>query len=175
MIPPGIKTTHTNNYEARGPFMPFLMLAITAVMGIGGVCYNQLLDKVNKQELQASADIANLREEIKTTKADAKDAVNNAAVASNAAVAATASALKDAVAATALAAKDSVQASAAALRESVTASSKASNDAVAATASALTKQIDQLFVRLDRIESTDAVARAQYQRGVNDTVEAKKP
>src|ERR1035437_2534643 len=86
----------------------FLVLALTAMMSIFGVAYSLLIDRMNKQELIAASEISALREEIKTTKADAKDAVGAAAVASKDAVAATASALKDAVSATALASKDSV-------------------------------------------------------------------
>ena len=95
----------------------FLVLALSALLGIFGVAYSLLIDRMNKQETIAAQEITALREEIKTTKADAKDAVSAAAVASKDSVAATAAALKDAVAATAAASKDSVAAISTALND----------------------------------------------------------
>ena len=111
-------------------YLQFLLVAIGMVLALGGVTFKLVLSRMDKQEARASEDIRTLREEIKTTKTDAKDAVSAAAVASNAAVAATASALRDAVASAQTSAKD----------------------AVAATASALSEKINALDGRIEKIE-----------------------
>ena len=111
-------------------YLQFLLVAIGMVLALGGVTFKLVLSRMDKQEARASEDIRTLREEIKTTKTDAKDAVSAAAVASNAAVAATASALRDAVASAQTSAKD----------------------AVAATASALSEKIKALDGRIEKIE-----------------------
>lgn len=129
-----------------------LVVALVGVMSIFGATYTLLLNRMDKQEIHAAADIAALREEIKTTKIDAKDAVNAAAVASKDAVAATAVALKDSVTATALASKDAVAASAAALKDSVTATAASSKDAVSAISKSLSDKIDVMSLRIDRLE-----------------------
>ena len=118
-------------------------------MAIGGVAFDLLLDRMNKQEALATADIMALREEIKTTKADAKDAVSAAAVASKDAVAATASALKDAVAATA-----------AASTASVTATAVSAKNSVDAIATSLSEKINTLDRRVEKIEDR-AYAQAE--------------
>lgn len=111
-------------------FQKLLVLSLGAVIAIGGVTFKLVLERMDKQETIAAADIAALREEIKTTKADAKDAVSAAAIASKDAVAATASALKDSVAGAAVSSKD----------------------AVAATASVLSEKIELLHKRVEKLE-----------------------
>lgn len=130
----------------------FLVLSMSALLGLFAVTYSLLLDRINKQEVLASAEVSALREEIKTTKADAKDAVSAASAASKDAVAATAIALRESVAATALAAKDSVAASASALKDAVQATATSSKDAVQATAAALNDKIVTLSNRIDKLE-----------------------
>jgi len=143
----------SNMNETNGNgFQKLLVLALTAIIAIGGVTFKLVIERMDKQETIAAADISALREEIKTTKSDAKDAVSAAAVASKDAVAATASALKDAVAATAAASKDSVAATASALKDAVTATAVSSKDAVAATASALSEKIELLNKRVEKLE-----------------------
>ena len=142
-----VRVSDTSNGTTK-----FLVLSISALLGLFGVTYTLLLDRMNKQEAIAAADIAALREEIKMTKADAKDAVNSAAIASKDAVAATASALRDAVNATASASKDSVAASASALKDAVNATAASSKDATNAIASSLAEKIDILSHRVEKLE-----------------------
>jgi hypothetical protein len=136
----------------------FTILALSALLTLGGVTFTLLKERMDKQELRATEDISALREEIKTTKADAKDAVSAAAVASKDAVAATASALKDAVAATA-----------AASTASVTATAVSAKDAVAAIASALSEKITLLDRRVEKIEDRDFVkSSGGYPVNINE-------
>lgn len=139
--------------EKEGDITKFLVLAISALVALFGVTYTLLLDRMNKQETIAAADIAALREEIKTTKADAKDAVAAAASASKDAVAATATALRSSVDSTATAARESVSASAAALKDSVNATALSARDATNAIAAALSDKILVLSSRIDKIET----------------------
>jgi hypothetical protein len=131
----------------------YIAIFFAIVLGLCGVTYSLVIDRMNKQEVIATADITALREEIKTTKADAKDAVAQQSSSQKDAVAATASALRESVAATALAAKESVAASASALKDSVSATALSSRDATNAIASALSDKISILSLRLDRLEN----------------------
>lgn len=108
----------------------FFALAIASLLGLGGVTFKLVIERMDKQEARAALDIAALRKEIETTKADAKDAVSAAAAAS-----------KDAVAATAIALKDSV-----------TATVSASKDALASTALASSDKIEALSRRIEKLE-----------------------
>lgn len=130
----------------------FLIFALVMLVALFGTTYKLLLDRMDKQESVAAQAVTELREEIKVTKADNKDSLNAASIASKDAVAATASALKDAVAATALASKESMAATASALRDAVAATAVASKDAVTATATSLSDRLNTLSVRLDRLE-----------------------
>src|ERR1017187_436162 len=114
-----------------------LGISIAAILGIGGVTFRLVLQRMDKQELRAALDIATLRTEIATTKSDANNAVNNATIAGNAAAAATAVALRESVASTALAAKENVASSASALREQVASTALASKEALSAIANSL--------------------------------------
>lgn len=135
----------------------FLVLALSALLGLFAVTYSLLLDRISKQETIAATDITALREEIKTTKADAKDSVSAAVLASKDAVAATASALRDSVAATALASKDAVNATAIALK-----------DSGSATATALSEKIETLSRRIDKLEDRSIAAALIRKNLVKD-------
>ena len=141
--------------ETTNGMTRLLIMAISALLGLFTITYSLLLDRMNKQETIAAADIAALREEIKTTKADAKDAVSSASIASKDAVQATAIALKDSVSATASAARDSVAASASALKDAVQATAKSSEAATNAIALALADKIVILSGRIEKLEDRD--------------------
>jgi hypothetical protein len=109
-----------------------LIFAVSALLALGGITFKLVLDRMDTSEVSAARDIEALRNEIATTKSDAKDAVAAAAVASKDAVAATASALRDAVAAATTAAREGVD----------------------ATAHSLTEQIKQLDHRVEKLEDS---------------------
>ena len=130
----------------------FFLLAMSAVVALGGVSFGLLIDRMNKQEAVAASDIAALREEIKATKSDAREAVIAAVLASKDSVAATATALKDSNAASALAANAAMVASAAALRDQVSSSANSASERTSSSASALNDKILVLSTRLDKLE-----------------------
>ena len=137
--------------------MTFVVMLVSAVVALGGVTFDLLIDRMNKSEVIAASEIAALREEIKSTKADSKDAVAASILASKDAVAATAVALKESNAATALASSSAVIASASALR-----------DQVAATAVAASQRIDILSRRIDKLEDLSITAMAAGENERND-------
>ena len=146
--------------------LSLLLSLLGAVLAIVGVTFKLVLDRMDTQEKRAALDIATLRTEIATTKADANNAVNNATLASNSAATATAVALRESVASTALAAKENVAASAVALRESVALTAASSKEAVAAMASALNNKLDALNLRTQKLEDR-AFEEAKMLDGIN--------
>ena len=120
-MPPHDATTGNGNGNGRLDFVAnkVLTIALMSVIAIFGVTFKLVLDRMDKSETIAAANISALREEIKSTKSVARDAVAAAAVASNAAVAATATALRDAVTATATASKEAVAATASSQNEKI--------------------------------------------------------
>src|ERR1017187_9826817 len=125
-----------------------LGISIAAILGIGGVTFRLVLQRMNKQEERAALDIATLRTEIATTKSDANNAVNNATIASNAA----AVTLQNSVAATALAAKEQVAASASALKDQVASTATASKESITEKAGALNDRINVHDHRIEKLE-----------------------
>ena len=115
-----------------------LYFSILALLGIGGITFKLVLQRMDKQESRAALDIATLRTEIATTKADA-----------NAATTAATTASKDSVASTALAAKEQVASSAAALRDQVASANLSSKELLAKTEAALN---DKILAQEKRIE-----------------------
>src|ERR1017187_8882247 len=132
---------------------PILYISVIALLGIFGITFKLVLQRMDKQEERAASDVITLRQEIANTKADATAAVNAAQTASKDAVAATAKALSDSVAATALASKEQVAASAAALKDQVSATAIAAKDNITEKASSLKELIDLHNGRIDRLEN----------------------
>jgi hypothetical protein len=132
----------------------YLVIGVVAsfILALGSVTFKLVLQRMDKQESRAALDIATLRTEIATTKADANNAVNNATVAGNAAAAATAVALRESVASTALAAKENVASSASALREQVASTALASKEALSAIANSLNDKIEAHDRKIEKLE-----------------------
>ena len=72
-----------------------LIFAVSALLALGGITFKLVLDRMDTSEVSAARDIEALRNEIATTKSDAKDAVAAATTAAREGVDATAHSLTE--------------------------------------------------------------------------------